>query len=614
MPPRLELKNTITHENMILSSRKPPHLSLRPGKYDGSDRGPTSSTSSRFSFQNMIVSPPPSPGLPALVPRHGKPTPTHTPRRCLRAVCWLFGVLAMLYLVWNFSKIQFKDVRKPVGWATHSGQQYELVGEFELPDFPTPVVVTDKRGRAKWTVSIPPNHQFPLEPKLYAEICQQNMEVANHVVDLHAHKQKQHFHHEYYSVDKNFMDVAEAEFYGLLPGARAKTTMKVAGSLVGENTNELIESKVCEKTLTFVMETFDAGLGKTLMMMWSAYGLAEKEGRSFFIDDSRWAYGKYTNYFKAPPLPSCRPPPRHEMLPCPHHARHLVVSAATGSYVFGGAFNDQFEDARKMEVYRQKPIFALARAGYQALFKLNDMDDKYVADRISFLKQKTVRPPPETEDGIVIGVHVRHGDRHPYEFQYKDAYVPLDRYGDKSRGLLYDNFNSSGPDGDENLMAEMHSVFIVASDDPDVYDSEEFSHALRAQESIRLASKKSINAAKPTGGAIRKFIDENVGWEGGFFAGMFWSLGKPNSVPATAVENVDVNLPPTSEALRLRQLVGRAYLMDLAVLGKASDRLVCTISSTGCKLLAVMMGWEAAIEQGKWVNIDGTFDWRGIDW
>ncbi|CZT47376.1 uncharacterized protein RSE6_07927 [Rhynchosporium secalis] len=599
---------------MILSSRKPPYLSLRPGKYDGSDRGPASSTSSRFSFQNMIVSPPPSPGLPALVPRHGKPSPTHTPRRCLRAVCWLIGVLVVLYTGLSFIRIQLEDVRQPVGWATHSGEEYEMVGESELPDFPTPVVVTDKRGRTKWTVSIPPDHQFPLEPKMYAEICQQNMEVANHVADLHAYKQKQHFHHGYYNVDKNFMDVAEAEFYGLLPGPKTKSTMKVGGSLVGVNVDDLIESKVCEKSLTFVMETSDAGLGKTLLMMWSAYGLAKKEGRSFFIDDSRWAYGKYVNYFASPPVPSCRPPPSHEMLPCPHHARHLIVSAATASHVFGGAFTDQFEDARQMEVYRQKPIYALARVGYEALFTLNNQDQKYVDDRTLFLKQKTLRPPPETENGIIIGVHVRHGDRHPYEFQYKDAYVPLDRYGDKSRGLLYDTFNSSGPDGDENLMAEMHSVFIVASDDPDVYASEEFSHALRAQESIRLASKPSVSTAKPAGGAIRKFVDEIVGWEGGFFAGMFWSLGKPNTVPVTAIENPVTNVPPTNEALRLRQLVGRAYLMDLAVLGKASDQLVCTISSTSCKILAVMMGWEAAIEKGRWVNIDGQFDWRGIDW
>ena len=267
-----------------------------------------------------------------------------------------------------------------------------------------------------------------------------------------------------------------------------------------------------------------------------------------------------------------------------------------------------------MEVYRQEPIYALVRAGYQALFRLNDADQRYVDDRSKSLLDKTLLAPPAKENGIVIGIHVRHGDCHPYEFQYQGSYMPLDRYGDKAREILYSRFNESGSDGGENQMAEMKSIWIVASDDPDVYDSEEFSHAFRAQEQIRLASKQSINSAKPTGGAIRKFVEESVGWEGGFFAGMFWSLGKPTSVPATAIETPDTNLQPTQEALRLRELVGRAYLMDLAVLGKTSDRIVCTVSSMGCRLLAVMMGWDAAIVGKKWVNIDGDFDWRGVAW
>jgi hypothetical protein len=197
------------------------------------------------------------------------------------------GVVVILY--YTFSRMQLGHPLKRVGWETHSGDQYEMVGDSELPDFPTPVVVTDKRGRAKWTVSIPPDYAFPLEPKQYAEICQQNMEVANHVADLHSHMHHQHAaHFDYYHVDPYFMDVAEAESHGLLPGPKAKTSMKQDGTLIGENTDGLIDSEVCEKTLTFVMETHDAGLGKTLMMLWSAYGLAQKEGRSFFIDDSRW--------------------------------------------------------------------------------------------------------------------------------------------------------------------------------------------------------------------------------------------------------------------------------------------------------------------------------------
>lgn len=84
------------------------------------------------------------------------------------------------------------------------------------------------------------------------------------------------------------MDVAEAEAHGLLPGPKAKTTMKESASVIGEDQGGLIESNVCEKTMTFLLETHDAGLGKMLMMLWTAYGLAQKEGRQFFIDDSRW--------------------------------------------------------------------------------------------------------------------------------------------------------------------------------------------------------------------------------------------------------------------------------------------------------------------------------------
>lgn len=283
--------------------------------------------------------------------------------------------------------------------------------------------------------------------------------------------------------------------------------------------------------------------------------------------------------------------------------------------MFGGAFNEAFEDPRKMEVYRQKPMFDFARWGFQDLFHLSDEDATYVTKRIFELEAKALLPAEERTNGTIIGVHVRHGDRHPYEFQYKDSYVPLDRFSNKARELMRQTFNNSGPNGGQNTVAVQHSVMVLASDDPDVYDSEEFSHAARAQEQIRLAAKQHIESPKPAAATgMRNFVDESVGWEGGFFSGMFWSLGKPSSVPATAAETPDTMLPPTQEALRLRELVGRAYLMDLAVLGQGTDKVVCTVSSMGCKLLAVMMGWEKAIDGGGFVNIDGDFDWRGVSW
>lgn len=304
------------------------------------------------------------------------------------------------------------------------------------------------------------------------------------------------------------------------------------------------------------------------------------------------------------------------MLPCPHHARHLLVSAATASYVFGGAFNEQYENARKMEVYRLQPIFQFAREGYEALFKLTIEDEAYVDNRISEIQAKAVLPGEGGTNGMVVGVHVRHGDRRPFEFQYKDSYVPLDRYSDKARELVHSTFNTSSSNPTQNSEAEAHSLTIVASDDPDVYTSEEFSDTMPAQEAIRLAAKQHLPTDESYSGntGMRNFVDSPVGWEGGFFSPMFWSLGKPNSVPATAVEAPDIKLPPTAEALRLRELVGRAYLLDLAVLGQVSDKIVCTVSSTGCRLLAVMLGWEKAIEKGGFVNVDGEFPWRGISW
>jgi hypothetical protein len=303
------------------------------------------------------------------------------------------------------------------------------------------------------------------------------------------------------------------------------------------------------------------------------------------------------------------------MLPCPHHARHLLVSAATAGFVFGGGFNAFYEDPKKMEVYRQKPIFNFAREGYEALFQLAKEDEEYVDKRVAEMREKTVLSGDDGINGIVVGIHVRHGDRRPFEFQYKDSYIPLEKYTDTAKEALHETFNRSGVSNSEAKEAESHSIILLASDDPDVYAADELSGALPAQKQIRLASNKNIDTPQPlalTG--MRSFVDQAVGWEGGFFAPMFWSLGKPNSLPATAVAAPDVKVPPTEEALRLRELVGRAYLMDLAVIGKASDKVVCTVSSTGCRILAVMLGWEKSFDQGGFLNVDGTFDWRGISW
>lgn len=545
-----------------------------------------------------------------------------------------------MILYFGYAMMRTNHSVPKLGLSAQDGQEYEMVGDDKLPDYPTPVVISDKRGRAKWTVSIPPDYNSPLEPKEYADICSQTGEVSNHVIDLHKHGHSDAAaHFTYYHVDSNFMDVEEAEKVGMLPGSSGQTRNRLWDSVLngkhGAVNTELIQGPVCQKTLTFLLETSDAGLGSTLMALWMAYGLAKKEGRDFFIDDSRWAYGKYSSYFQPPPLPSCRPPPSHQMLPCPHHARHLVVSHATTAWTFGAQFNEAFENGHKMGVTRQKPIYELAHTGFQNLFHLRDDDSGYVDNRINSLLNQTIVPPepnssPSHRTGLIVGVHVRHGDKHPLDFMYRESYIPLGNYVDAAREILDRSFS----DDMKDMMPKMKSILVVASDDPDVYESEEFSHAQKAQEMISLGSQKNIEShaagekkSAEKEGLFRRFAEESVGWEGGFFSGMFWSLGHStssagamNAAASGAYGSEEaasiLSQKPSEETLQLRQFVGRAYLMDLAVLGK-SDAVVCTISAMGCKLLAVMMGWKRAFEVdgvGNWRNVDGEFEWRGVAW
>ncbi len=489
--------------------------------------------------------------------------------------------------------------------------EYELVGDDTLPDFPTPVVVTDKDGKDKWTISIPLGFRFPLKLEEYLLICQETEEIAQHVRE-ELYGEKYAAPKDYYYNDPHFLDVVEADRNGLLmtPNQAAGIEYKARNPnaermLVGEE--RVRHAQVCARSMTMLLETPNAGFGQTLMMLWTAYGLAQKEDRAFFVDDSRWAYGKYQDYFELPPSPDCRPPPRHEIVPCPHQARHLVVSDSTRSIVFGDAFNLKFDDAAATGVKSKEAAYKLARQGYEALFKLKDDDLKHVKSRLS-------NPSLRVDGGRAIGVHVRHGDRHPFEPQYQDSYIPTFRYTEALEGLFGDTFNASDSAAER---LQKKQVVLIATDDPSVY-TEEFSSAIRAQTLIRLANKPKSSAADISEkdlkvGMFKKFIETPIGWEGGFHAPMFWSLGKTETVGSD--QGALQEAVPDGDILVLRGLVGRAYLLDLAVLAGASDAVVCTVSAMGCKLLAVMMGWEKVV-QGWWKNVDGegVYGWSAVSY
>lgn len=628
--------NQATQKLSSMHVRRNPNLSIQSTAAYSQLTPPVQSATSGAFLSPTVASrrgllsrsPPASPSLPSLVPRHGKKQPQTSHTRLIKRV--IIGGLALVFLLWLIVRQLHASAQS--SWSYDGdGEEWEMAGGTQLPQDPSVVAMADNSGKMRWTVSIPSNFDFPLRPAQYRDICHQAEEVSK---DMREEGRTSNTFAKrmlnYYQKDQYYIDVQEAEEQALLPPSKASGRPKgfVEDEMIadGLSTTGL---KICERSLTYVMETDDAGFGNTLMRLWMSYGLAKAENRTFFIDDSRWyvqiyqsgiwnllttgrPYGKYVSYFINPPTAGCLPPPKSHMVPCPHNARHIVVSAATVQSTFGHAFNEEWEDPTKMRVQRQHKIFDLLRTGYEALFQLRTDDAKYVRKRVQELYSDI-----KSEGGISIGLHVRRGDKHPLEYQYQKDYIPLDRYTDTAREIYIDLIANGGKRstkrsadaGNTILTRHTTSKMVLASDDPLVYESSEVGpNSIRAQDRIVLATKAALEAAQ---GKKNPWIDEITGWEGGFYRDVFFSLGQPvgNAKDMQKLDNDNV----PEQAMRLRELVGRAYMLDLAVLSKA-DTMVCTVSSVGCRLLAVMMGWDKAILQGNWRNIDGQFDWKGVIW
>ena len=502
-----------------------------------------------------------------------------------------------------------------------------LDGKVKQLEEPTALIVSDHAGHSKWTVAIPLNATFPLHSKQYQHICAQA-----DVLSARLHKESRlesqidkierwRPRGKYYSVDRTFLDIAEAERMGVLPS-------------LPQQSNTTPGQRVCEKSLTFSMDTTDSSFGKSLLMLWLSYGLAKKEGRAFFLDDTRWPYGKYSLYFAGIPTPDCAPAPSHQVVPCPHHARHLLVSTATAHWTFGEAFHEAFSLSRRRGTAKSQPIYDLIRKGYEDLFQLVGEDSEYATARIAQIKEEA-----KHSRGKVIGVHIRRGDLHPHEYQFARDYLPLSRYGTEARklfhSLLLDQHKSphatSAADLDALLAHSLSSPFLLSSDDPEILNvPSDLAQSVapfnlrKVQERIQLATKYTLDQSSPAepirepGSAYVKHVVENAGWEGGFYSALFYALGRPREGGLTqeTLERLS-HLPApiegdgekavSEQTMRLRELVGRAYILDLAVLAQ-SDGVVCAVSSAACRILGVMIGWEK-VSGGAWVNVDDARPW-----
>lgn len=289
---------------MIISSRKlPPTMAMR--RVPSSNSTPTLSSNStefvaKYGFRHLLDSPLPSPALPSIVPRHGKKSKPHRLRKYLRFLLRLFIWSCGLVTVYWLALTMVRGAVPPRAANILAGgdETFEIIEDDALPKEPAAVMVINNQGKPKWTVSIPPGLAFPLRPSEYATICLQSSRIAERLQASRSLSGHQHGGaHIYYRNDPYFTDIAEAEGQSFLPTASddIKSVTKTVSGIedeghINQHPTALRqnEAKVCTRSLTYVMESTDAGLGMTLMGLWMSYGLAKKEDRAFFLDDSNW--------------------------------------------------------------------------------------------------------------------------------------------------------------------------------------------------------------------------------------------------------------------------------------------------------------------------------------
>ena len=209
-------------------------------------------------------------------------------RILLHIATWVF---VGSFLLWALNAFfhERQGFKTSVSYLERVGDNDTLVHNNTLPAKAIPVAMNDTEGNSRWTVAIPQYEEFPLKPSAYADICGKSHDLANHLDMI-----KYGFagHSGYYHVDESFMDVSEAEQNVFLPSsipAHHESVVRGSKGLPGnETSNRDPKTGVCRRSLTYVLESTDAGFGSALMGLWLAQGLAMREGRAFFVDDRRW--------------------------------------------------------------------------------------------------------------------------------------------------------------------------------------------------------------------------------------------------------------------------------------------------------------------------------------
>ncbi|KAF9566929.1 hypothetical protein CPC08DRAFT_814462 [Agrocybe pediades] len=339
--------------------------------------------------------------------------------------------------------------------------------------------------------------------------------------------------------------------------------------------------KICSSTITYMLDG-TVGLMADLALMAQAATLAHERNRTFFVDDTYWDRGRWSDHFEdvhngqPGPEPGCQPPPANELVACPRTARHWVINARTAKYHFGHAFYDNYEDPYGHNLNRLRPIYESAGESLDNAIYPNPQNMELIQlarEEFTGFLRSVNKQHASLNETTFVATHVRRGDRKSDSYVYPGRQIPLEDYISEVKATW----------------KRLHGAPASSGINPPVY------------------------LATDSPEAHADFIDQ--------YPGEVYSLYDTTNPMlrqlASPMEYYQDNFDDLDEHVRIQAT--RGMIVDFAMVsgfwpGEKDlhpEAIVCAMSSSVCDLAAVGLGWEKAFGD---VNDMGDLDEKGKRW